>query len=113
MQTMCQIFSGVIKEMGVIEPDDMTARLFTTENSMATGEVVKDIVKNGGVESILLEMLKKFQNKNEDIKPQIQRKIYLPRWLPTPMRSLSISRKMSPRGKPYKNITRELHKKAF
>ena len=30
---------GVIKEMGVIEPSDLTARLYTTENRMATGEV--------------------------------------------------------------------------
>ena len=61
MQPKCQIFSGVIKEMGVIEPDDMTARLFTTESRMATGEVVTDIVKKGGLESIPMRMLKKFE----------------------------------------------------
>ena len=33
---------GVIKEMGVIEPSDLAARLYTTESRMATGEVKRE-----------------------------------------------------------------------
>ena len=34
--------------MGVIEPSDLTARLYTTENRMATGEVKNMVKKQEG-----------------------------------------------------------------
>ena len=33
------MLAGVIDEMGVIEPNDLTARLFTSDSLMASGKV--------------------------------------------------------------------------
>ena len=44
--------------MGVIEPSDLTARLYTTENRMATGEV-KNMVKNRKATGEVKNMVKK------------------------------------------------------
>ena len=33
------MLAGVIDEMGIIEPNDLTARLFTSDSLMASGKV--------------------------------------------------------------------------